>query len=497
MKSFKDLAQEIVNKVDEDAPANAVGTGANVAYPPTNEPGVIKNKNKKHDPILINNLKRKVQENNDNNSVMLKGVLDKLQELDDIVDEASGVEKELVGEQEFQNEYATFKDRYMGQILYETDTAAAKQMEFLLVKSNGGNVPIKSYGAVKSKMGRNSIFKDVDELGKYIIDKAKSIKSFSSGGSMIDSARIDTANWKGRNKTPKTDIKLGNHKVSLKTGSAQLMSGGPDESISTYYVAMRKARDLNDESKRLAEEIEQGIQKLLPSTVGQYMGGVDIQKLGGTVYKNTKAQTGKLGDIAPGTFDKDKILKDADDHNLRMKEKFRQLFSKSTDFKKHFTFEAMTGKVKFADGDGTADHFLVCDYKGSASYHEVTSADDPYVMKILSQVNPDVKFKSTAVKKTIDGVKDQKTGHYRFWSVVSLGYKAVTDVQEEVNKLKSSGQVLTEGLLDRIKRALTKVTAFIRNLFVKMVAFLKDSVVNIQNFLGLEPQISFNNTIRW
>ena len=80
MKSFKDLAQEIVNKVDEDAPANAVGTGANVALPPTHEPGVMKKKKKKHDPILINNLKRKVQENNDNNSVMLKGVLDKLQE---------------------------------------------------------------------------------------------------------------------------------------------------------------------------------------------------------------------------------------------------------------------------------------------------------------------------------------------------------------------------------------------------------------------------------
>ena len=41
------------------------------------------------------------------------------------------------------------------------------------------DVPIKSYSAVKSKMGRNSIFKDVDELGEYIIGKAKSIKPFS------------------------------------------------------------------------------------------------------------------------------------------------------------------------------------------------------------------------------------------------------------------------------------------------------------------------------
>ena len=96
MKTYKELALDIVTKVDEDAPANAVGTGANVALPPTHEPGVDKKKKKKkHDPILINNLKRKVQENNDNNSVMLKGVLDKLEELDNIVDDASGVKKKL------------------------------------------------------------------------------------------------------------------------------------------------------------------------------------------------------------------------------------------------------------------------------------------------------------------------------------------------------------------------------------------------------------------
>ena len=40
MKSFKELAHEIVTKVDEDAPANAVSKPkkANVALPPTHEP---------------------------------------------------------------------------------------------------------------------------------------------------------------------------------------------------------------------------------------------------------------------------------------------------------------------------------------------------------------------------------------------------------------------------------------------------------------------------
>ena len=136
MKTFKELALDIVTKVDEDAYANAVVQVQMWRYPNARTRVDKKKKKKKHDPILINNLKRKVQENNDNNSMMLKGVLDKLEELDNIVDDASGVEKELIGEQEFQGEYTTFKDKYMGQILNETDTKAAKEMEFLLVKSN-------------------------------------------------------------------------------------------------------------------------------------------------------------------------------------------------------------------------------------------------------------------------------------------------------------------------------------------------------------------------
>ena len=115
MKTFKHLAHEMITKVDEDAPTNAVGTGANVALPPTHEPGVDKKKKKKkHDPILINTLKRKVEENNDNNSTMLKGVLDKLEQLDNIVDEVSGVKKNFISDEvKNKKEYITFKDKYV------------------------------------------------------------------------------------------------------------------------------------------------------------------------------------------------------------------------------------------------------------------------------------------------------------------------------------------------------------------------------------------------
>ena len=59
---YKSMMDEIINKIDEDAPTNAVGDGGNVALPPKHEPGV--DKKKKKDPIL-GTLKRKVQESND------------------------------------------------------------------------------------------------------------------------------------------------------------------------------------------------------------------------------------------------------------------------------------------------------------------------------------------------------------------------------------------------------------------------------------------------
>ena len=50
-KHYKEMMDELINKIDEDAPANAVGDGGNVALPPKHEPGV-KNKRKEIDPLM-------------------------------------------------------------------------------------------------------------------------------------------------------------------------------------------------------------------------------------------------------------------------------------------------------------------------------------------------------------------------------------------------------------------------------------------------------------
>jgi len=81
MKKFKEWKQ----KIKEDAPANNVGGGniAGVGVGPAGEPGIKKKKKKS---IVMGMLKRKVQENTDNNNVMLKQVLDGLDKTDLFID---------------------------------------------------------------------------------------------------------------------------------------------------------------------------------------------------------------------------------------------------------------------------------------------------------------------------------------------------------------------------------------------------------------------------
>ena len=121
-KHYKEMMDEIINKIDEDAPANAVGTGANVALPPAVEPGVhpLTNSHKKSkkdnekerpDPLMFAKpFKRKIEESDDNNNVVLRGVLDKIENIEAKLDEKIYGKTEFKIEEE--KEYKTFKDKY-------------------------------------------------------------------------------------------------------------------------------------------------------------------------------------------------------------------------------------------------------------------------------------------------------------------------------------------------------------------------------------------------
>jgi len=383
-------------------------------------------------------------------------------------------------------------------LLTEGSTEAAKEAEFLLVHVAGGKLPPKKkrllkpgkgfvgqitpfakkngFEDIKDKRTKKVISSAAEQLGKKILQNAG---LSGSSGSMVDNQPVNKPTWKGDNTTPKTDIIIDRKKISLKKGSSQLMTGGIDESMSTFEVAASKTPGMKRQLDALAQECQDGINNLLPSTTGTQKGGKDDQ-------------------VASGVFKKDKVLSAADTFHNDLKDKFRALFDSNKAFAKEFVFEAMTGKTKFNDNDGTATHFLVVDFDGSADFHKVSKSTDAYVSKILPKVKPDVKFKTTSIKKVIDG-KETKTGYYRFWSVVGLGYKAAITQTEELMREVENGniQYLSEGFMDKLKAIYDKVKDVISKAFTAIKNFLVSSAANFAKFLDLEPEISFTNKISW
>ena len=354
-------------------------------------------------------------------------------------------------------------------LLNEGDTKAALDMEKVIVSGAGGP-------KFTSKLIRNS-----DVVGKRI---AKKLKLTGLGGKMPDNTYPASAAWneyfkpgkaKGSTLTPKTDIMVGKYKISVKTGDAVLMSGEKKEATATFYTAMDKAGNVNDAVKKLQGHID----SLLPST--------DMTKYNIKGNKTELEKAGKLAEI--------EILRKADEAHHAFKEDLRDVFKNSPDFAREFTFEAMTGKVKFNDNDGTATHFLVTDFDGlRPTMHKVTKSSDKYVSKIMKYVNPDVTFKSGQKVKTKAG-KKTKTGFYTFWSAVKIGVEMI--VEEEIK----NANLLTEGIIDVIKRTFKKALSWIRDFFGKIYKFISKSFKRVFDFMDIEPVVSADgiapSTISW
>jgi len=106
-KHYKEMIDEIINKMDEDAPTNAVAHG-----------GVDMNPNGKKKKDVADVLKRvimkklgsNVKENFDNNNVVLRGINETLNKLEDKIDERSGIVKEEI---KVVKEKQTFHDKFI------------------------------------------------------------------------------------------------------------------------------------------------------------------------------------------------------------------------------------------------------------------------------------------------------------------------------------------------------------------------------------------------
>lgn len=349
--------------------------------------------------------------------------------------------------------------------LAEGDTSRAFEMEHVIVSAAGG--PEFTSKSIPT------------EVGDKII---KSLK-LSGKGAFPDNQYPASAAWnshfgkggaKGATLTPKTDFLVGKKRISLKTGNAQLMSGGRNEATATFSVAAEMS---GTKLEKAVSDMQKHIENLILPT--------DLSKMGIKGNKTDLEKKDLFKDID--------ILNKADEAHHAFKNDLRDLFSKNKKFASAFVFEAMTGMTKFDDSVGTADNFLVTDFDGNATIHEVNSMNDPYVGKISKQVKPDVKFKSSQNKsvshKSIENPKG-KTGYYTFWSAVGVGINMI--VKESVGD--NGGDMITEGW---VRDVISKIKSWFGKFWQTIKKQIGDSWNSLMEFAEITPVVRFNNRPNW
>jgi hypothetical protein len=251
--------------------------------------------------------------------------------------------------------------------------------------------------------------------------------------------------------TPKTDILIGDKRLSLKIGVAQLMSGGKSESMATFYAALQSTPELK-ESQQF-----QKVNEVFESFVTSTLAPSQLRPL----IKSGENPIVNTAEIA---------------HKDCMRE-LGALFEQNREFKIAFAREAMSGFQKFGPSSPAAAEFmLVASHDGtSVSIHSVN--DDAYCEKIADSMKLQARFKTSSRK-----LKGVKTGEYNFWSVVSLIVNAMGS-----DSLQESVFSAAKGKLKRIGLKILK----------GVKSFMMRGVTNLMKFLGAEPQIKVQTKVKF
>ena len=181
------------------------------------------------------------------------------------------------------------------------------------------------------------------KLGQDFIDKL-GVKHLEQTG---DKSATLSKVWKGKNKTPKTDLlSRKKDKISLKkAGGSQLMSAGKEEAISTFEAAMSMysiSKEGKTQVNSMIDDIQENMNKM--STAGTIGELEKLKDSGNRLSKDDKDRIGEMEGLQDAAKDLDK----------RLAKTFEDI-----DFKKHFCWEAATGETKFGKGSEAVSNLLV------------------------------------------------------------------------------------------------------------------------------------------
>jgi hypothetical protein len=122
-KHYKEMIDELINKMDEDAPTNAVAHGGVDMNPngkkvkKKDDVGTTTDAENKIRELIMKKFGNNVKENTDNNNVVLRGINETLNKLEDKIDEKSGIKKEEV---KIVEKKQTFHDKFIKQLSNNT-----------------------------------------------------------------------------------------------------------------------------------------------------------------------------------------------------------------------------------------------------------------------------------------------------------------------------------------------------------------------------------------
>jgi len=267
--------------------------------------------------------------------------------------------------------------------------------------------------------------------------------------------------WKeygyGKNSSvPKTDFMIGDRKISLKTGgAAQLMSADRAETIATFYAAL----ELSGLEKSIYTNTIDNIQQFVKGTVfdPEHLGVAELHLRG-------------LGD---------ELLTKAYNVINNVGKSIEKSIKSDPRFARAFAYEAMSGKVKFGDNEGTATHVLSVSWDGETVKYN--SCDDVlYLEHIAAQMKPNVSMKTASSGR-------EKRG---FQVSLRLTIDKLLKMQEEVEKM---GNRLDENFLAALWN---KVKGLMSTLYSTIKNALSSGLQYFLEFMGIEPEIRVETVVQ-
>ena len=301
--------------------------------------------------------------------------------------------------------------------------------------------------------------------------------------------------WKGINKTPKTDLISGTHKISLKKhGGSQLMSAGASEAISTFEAAMGRY-SISKEGKKAVTSLMNSVQK----------------KMGAMSTKGTIGALEKLRDKTPKSKRSKELKARIEEmEGLQvdaefLSKKMDKLF-KDKQFKKYFCWEAASGEVKFKPSpDGISN--VIVTFKDTGSIANILPLDSPVKAgKVLANGNgfyvsfktggggskPYLSLRSSklsAIKKLLNQGDDIPT----FKTIIMEEYKKefinesveYLDEFKLFDKLKRKIKDVSKDVVDRAGKILSAVMKRISEAFDYILKLGEQMLQGFLNFFGL------------